>query len=314
MDLSYSKNFALYFDRLRYEKGLTQEEFVDQIISIRQFRRYLNGSSYMPHDIITKFSEKLGYRPQHMILEFESEKIQETKRVNTFYNLVANRGYKEAYQMMEDYPLDSIMEPYNKYFYQHATHYLHYRTGKITEEELLSLTLSLIDYPNILQRNSVSSIEMVALSSLVGVSCFKDHDKVAERLIVFADNPNRIYSGQSESMQILVLYRLAEYYGRNERYEKVISVCDRAIAFDKNIRSYYLLDFLYYFNALAYYRLGKMEAYAESLFRCYTTLRTDGLGLRYQRLHDLVYGDWGINLHEFAKDYMAKHDPLEEKK
>ncbi|MDY0294879.1 MAG: hypothetical protein RBQ71_03625 [Acholeplasmataceae bacterium] len=314
MDLSYSKNFALYFDRLRYEKGMTQEEFVDQIISMRQFRRYLNGSSYMPHDVITKFSERLGYRPQHMILEFESEKIQETKKVNVFYNLVANRGYKEAYQMMEDFPLDSVIETYNKFFYQHATHYLFYRTGKITEEELLDQTLTLIDYPNILQRSSLSSIEMVALSSLVGISCFKEPDRVAERLIVFSDNPNRIYSGQSEHMQTLVLYRLAEYYGRNERYKEVINVCNRAISFNKEFRSYYLLDFLYYFNALAFYRLGQMEAFEESLFRVYATLQADGLSLRYQRLHDLVKGDWGIFLHDFAQDYMAKHPPVKEEK
>lgn len=309
MDLSYSKNFALYFDRLRYEKGLTQEAFVDQIISMRQYRRYLSGSSYMPHDIITKFSERLGYRPQHIILEFEGEKIQEAKRINTFYNLVANKGYKEAYQMMEEYPFEKVIDPYNKLFYQHAVHYLFYRTLKMSEAELLEKTLDLIDYPQILNRSTLSSIEMVILSSLIGVSSFKETDLVAKRLLVFSDHPNRIYSGNSEHMQTLVLYRIAEYYGRNKRYEEVIKTCDKAIDFNRNIRSYYLLDFLFYFKALAYYRLEDEEAFEESLFRAYVTLRTDGLGLRYDRLKELIKGDWGIDFHTFAKSYMEKHTP-----
>lgn len=314
MDLNYSKNFALYFDRLRFEKGLTQEQFVEDIISIRQYRRYLNGLSYMSHDIITKFSERLGYRPQHMILEFESEKIHEAKRVNQFYFYVANRGYDEAYKILKDMPLDSIHDPFNKMYYQHAIHGLNYGAGKIGRQELLDLTLSLIQYPEILDRNALSSIEMVVLSSLISNPMFKESNKLIEKLLILADNPNRIHSGHNETMHILVLYRIAEYYGLNKRYRDVISVCDRAIEFDRSQRSYYLLDFLYYYKALAHFFLDEKDLHEENLFKTYATLITDGSPLRYKRMSDLVYGDWKIELHDFAIEYMKKHGTIKEEK
>ena len=314
MDLNYSKNFALYFDRLRFEKGLTQEQFVEDIISIRQYRRYLNGLSYMSHDIITKFSERLGYRPQHMILEFESEKIQETNRINQFYYYVANRGYDEAYKILKDMPLESIYDPFNKLYYQHGIHSLHYGAGKISPQELLEKTMSLIYYPDILEQNALRSIEMAILSSLISNPVFKGSNKIIDKLLVLADNPNMIHSGHNDSLHVLVLYRIAEYYGLNKRYREVISACDRAIEFDRKQRSYYLLDFLYYYKALAHFFLGEIELQEKNLYRCYTTLITDGTPLRYKRMRNLVYGDWKIELHDFAIEYMKKYDPLKEEK
>src|SRR5690606_8848204 len=113
MDLNYSKQFALYFDRLRYEKGLTQEEFVESIISLRQYRRYLNGTSHIPQDIIDSFARRLGYRPHHVMLEFEGEKIQEGKRVENLYNLVVNQDFVFAQKFMQEYPIEQFIDQEN---------------------------------------------------------------------------------------------------------------------------------------------------------------------------------------------------------
>ena len=314
MDLNYSKNFALYFDHLRFEKGITQEQFVEGIISVRQYRRYLNGLSYMSHDIITKFSERLGYRPQHMILEFEREKIQETKLINQYYNLVADRAFDEAYALKKNIKIDDIDDIYNRLYYRHATHHLDYHSGKIDADKLLKLTFELIDYPHILDRNSLSSVEMVILSSLISIPSFKDSEKVAERLISFADNPNNIYSGQSETMNVLVLFHIAEYYGKTKRYSDVISVCDRAISYSKTINSYYLLDYLYYMMSLSYYYLNNKDLHAENLYMCYVILRAIASPMRYKRLSHIIYRDWKIELHDFAMEYMKKYNPLKNEK
>lgn len=306
MDLNYSKQFALYFDRLRYEKGLTQEEFVESIISLRQYRRYLNGTSHIPQDIIDSFARRLGYRPHHVMLEFEGEKIQEGKRVENLYNLIVNQDFVGAQKFMQEYPIEQFIDQENKELYIHAVNYYHYLTKKITESEFIRKTMELLNYPLVLDRNSMSINELVMLTSLIGLREFKDKAPIAEKLIYYADRTHRIYSGRNEGVLTYILVQVAKYFGINKVHHKVIETCNRALQFNLEMKLSYLLDFLYYYKALSHFELGEIDAHEECLFKLYATLQSEGSPAKYERFRRLVETDWPINFHQFAKEYIAK--------
>lgn len=307
MDIRYSQELARYFDRLRFDHNMTQEDLVEGIISLRQFRRYLNGTSYLPQEVINLFSERLGYRTAILMLEFEAEKIKEARTVTDFYNMVANRDHDSAIAFMKDYGIEKISDDSTKLLYRNAVDHLEFQTGKIKEDEYVRRTISLIGYPEIMKRKVLTTFEITILSSLVNVSSFNEKDVIADRLLLMAENPNLVYSGQNEKMLTYVLQRIAHYYGRQKNYRKVIETCDKAIAFNNDWRLFYLLDFLYYFKALAHHYLGEIEAYEASLFKCYSMLQAEGSSVRYERFRKLVESDWPIQFHDFAKHYIEKH-------
>ncbi len=308
MDITYSQELARYFDRLRFEQNMTQETLVEGIISLRQFRRYLNGTSYLPQEVINLFSERLGYRTAILMLEFEAEKIKEARTIIDFYNSVANRDHITALSFMKNYPIEKVRDEGTKLLYRNAVDHLELQTGKIAEEVYLKRTLDLIGYPEIMKRKVLTTFEITILSSLVNISGFAEQKVIADRLLLMADNPTLIYSGQNEKMLTYVLQRLGQYYGRHKEYHKVLETCDKAIKYNLEWKIFYLLDFIYYFKALAHYYLGEHEDYEKALFQCYCMLQTEGSALRYERFRKLVESDWPINSHEFAKQYIEKNN------
>lgn len=306
MDLSYSMQFALYFDRLRFEKGLTQEEFVESIISLRQYRRYLNGTSNMPQDIIDSFSRRLGYRPHHVMLEFEGEKIQEGKRVENLYNLIVNLDFLKAEKFMQEHPIEQFVDQENIELYVHAVNNYSFLTKKINETEFIKKTLELLDYPQVLDRTSMRINELIMLTSLIALNEFKDKERIADKLLYYADHTHRIYSGRNEGVLTYVLVQTAKYFGINKKHHKVIETCNRALKFNFEMKLSYLSDFLYYFKALSHYALGEIEEHEKCLFRLYAALQADGSEAKFERFKRLVEGDWPISFHQFAKDYIDK--------
>ena len=48
-----------YMENLRYERNLTQEEYLFDVVSQRQYYRYRKGESEIPLEIIDKLANKL---------------------------------------------------------------------------------------------------------------------------------------------------------------------------------------------------------------------------------------------------------------
>ena len=85
MAIEYSKDFALLLERLRFERGLSQEDFTDGIISNRQYQRYIKGTSLMPFYLLNDFAKKLGIDKDILIYEFENWRAIENLKINNFF-------------------------------------------------------------------------------------------------------------------------------------------------------------------------------------------------------------------------------------
>ena len=94
--ITETKELARYIEKLRSFRNVTQEEFVDGVISLRQYRRYLQGTSALQMKIIKQLSKKLGFNPEFLLLEFESERLTQNQQINMLYNYVVNYDYDNA--------------------------------------------------------------------------------------------------------------------------------------------------------------------------------------------------------------------------
>ncbi|MBU1142646.1 MAG: hypothetical protein KKH92_03265 [Firmicutes bacterium] len=306
MENTYSKELSLYFDKLRYERNMTQEIFVNGIVSIRQFRRYLKGECDIPQDIINQLSRRLGFKPEYVIWDFESERLNETTLITNFYNSVANIDFAAAEDYNKQIKSKYIIDDVNRLYYTHTVNMLDMYKKTISEEVFVQKTIKLIDFPNILKNRMLSTAEIMILSTLISMRHFHEKEVIVERLKLYISQPNLIVSGHNENVILLCLQRLSQYEGINENYHEVIRLCNQGIELSTKLKLFYLLEYFYYFNSLAYHKLGDIEKYEESVYRCYSTLYAENNEKKIGKFTRLIEEDYGISLHQFAVDYIDK--------
>ncbi len=307
MEKTYSRGLSLFFDNVRLSRGLTQEEFVFDIVSMRQYRRYLSGECKISQTVVRQFSERLGLKPEHIIMDYEASKVDETQLVIDFYNYAANYDYENANRMRKSINLNLLEERVNRIFYEHTCAFLDYQTKKITEFEFIQKNIELVNYPEILNYYKISGIELVIMGSLLNHVGFKDREMLADKIKSILMNPKIIIGGYIQSHKFLCVQMVARYYGINGEFQKVIDLCEHAIKQLKKIRLYYMFDYCYYYISLAYDALGNIPARDEAIFRCYSVIMAENNPAKLKKFTDLIEADYKINLKSYMLDYISKN-------
>jgi len=308
-----SKELCIFLERLRFARNISQETFTEDVVSIRQYRRYLSGESDIPFQMIAKLTSKLGVKTDSLLREFEVAKNEETALINKLYNLAISYQYDEFIKTSSKIPLDHIIEFSNRVMYQHSIILNNLLAKKITIEEAASANARLINYPKILTQQLMTTVEMLILSSLLDLSNPSEHQQIVEKIVEFVNDKSVVISGGNEKIFTLVLQRLAKYMGVLKDYENVIKYCKSGIKRNIDMYSFYLLDYFYYYNALANYRLGNFEEYEKNIVSCFNILQIDIANKKMERFTKWINKDFDINFEEFVVNYLQnKINKLEE--
>jgi transcriptional regulator with XRE-family HTH domain len=123
---------SIFLENLRYGRRLSQEEFIDGIVSQRQYARYRNGECEMTYEKLDKFAERLGIPTKKLLNEFEKSKNIQYVKLNFYYNAIVNRDLiqiKELKKQIEQVP---ILDEDRKLYFEHATLLDTFLSGKLT--------------------------------------------------------------------------------------------------------------------------------------------------------------------------------------
>src|SRR5690606_39442735 len=90
MPVDSSKELALFLEKMRFLRGVSQEDFTDGIISNRQYQRYVRGESPMPFHLIDLFAERLNVSKDVLLLEFENYTLKVTLNIIIYYFTFVN--------------------------------------------------------------------------------------------------------------------------------------------------------------------------------------------------------------------------------
>ena len=69
-----SQELCNYLERLRTARNISQESLAQGITSLRQYRRYMNGESEIPFQIIDQLCDRLGIKTINLIREIETSR------------------------------------------------------------------------------------------------------------------------------------------------------------------------------------------------------------------------------------------------
>lgn len=307
---NYSIELTRFFDKIRYLRHMTQAELVGDVVSLRQFRRYLNGTYIMPQYVINAFSARLGFKPEYIVLEFESDKKRETQNLNEFHNLIVTNNLVAAKDMLKRDIFKFVLDYNNQIFFQYTMILFKFYTKEISEAVAVVQTKQLINYEKVLNNDVFSSTEIIILTSLMGYPSFDEKERLVKLFEKYMLDPSLVISGNNITNILLCMNYIIEFYGMNENYEKVITLSNQAIGFAMKAKTFYLLVDFYYYLALAYYALKDTISYEASLFHCYNALHMENNSSKTKKYYKLIEADFGINLNKFAMNHIHVMDTI----
>ena len=127
-----SKELCIFLEHLRSSRNLSQEQFTDQVVSLRQYRRYLSGESEIPFQVIQQLAEKISVKTDSLLREFENAKIAETEMVLKLFNFASNYAHDEFTKLSKENPLKHVIDKTNQLMYQHSIILDEYYSKKLT--------------------------------------------------------------------------------------------------------------------------------------------------------------------------------------
>jgi len=301
-----SKELCIYLERLRAARNISQEAFTLNVVSLRQYRRYLNGESDIPFQVIHNLTAKLGVKTDNLLRELENVKVEETKLINKLYNLAVNLAHDEFIKLSREVPLEHIIEKSNQLLYQHSVILDNLYQKKLTKFEAATQNAKLINYPKILSQQIMTSIEMLILSSFLDVFDVTQHELIIAKIKDFINDNSLVISGGNEMMMSLVLARIAKYYGIKENYPAVLEYCNIGIQRNMQLKSYFLMDYFYYYSALVHYELKNIDLYEKCIVECFNVLHFEDNADKIQKFTNLINEDFNIEFKDFVVSYYTK--------
>ncbi|MBN3490524.1 helix-turn-helix transcriptional regulator [Acholeplasma equirhinis] len=299
-----SRELALFLEKMRFLRGISQEEFTEGIISNRQYQRYVRGESPMPYHLIDLFAERLNVRKEQLLLEFDNHTLKETMNIINYFQAVSNRDMDQINHYKSLIDPEYIIEPDNRKTYQLTKLNEDYILNKISQEQYKLGLLKLIEYPKILSQTAMSYFEVNVLSKLIDFVSTDEQNLIAQKIGNYLENPDLIWSGNQIVTFNVLIFRLARYYGIKEDYKSVITYSNLGIKMNTRSKSLNNLDYYFYFLALSYFRLNDQDKFKENLYKCYGALIANNNQSRMQFFTQVIEKDFKINYKEFIISYL----------
>jgi hypothetical protein len=302
-----TRNLCLYLDKIREAKNITRVDFLHDVVSVRQYKRYLYGESEMPYSIVEKLCNKLGVKFYHILNDFDSRVKNETKKLNQLYRSVVRYDFEKYKTLIREFNESHVLNERNIIYYKHITILYKYYSGSASIAYVIDASIKLIDYPKVLNNDVFDSIDLIILSFLMSVLNEEVKCKIEKVLLKVFNSEDSVIYGESSFILRYILINLINRLGVKGEYDNVIEYCDLGLT-QANVNMEYLnTEFLYYYKALAAHKIGNIKLRDESIYLCYGILGLSKDKSNFIKFNKLIEKDFGIVRKEFLLDYINKN-------
>jgi transcriptional regulator with XRE-family HTH domain len=289
-----TEELANYIEKLRYGRNISQEIFLEEIISLRQYQRYRSGQSIMPIEILEKMAVRLSIPINKLLSQFEEDKNDEAKTVMLFYNSVVFRNLNKAKEILSDFKDYVFIDEEKELLFNSAVLLYAYFRDKIAKVELVKKQAELINYPDILKNDIVTDAELIILGTIFEYG-LTERERIVDKLTAFLDNTNIIITENNVFPYIQVIFWISKHFGRTHNYINVVKYCDLGIELNNKNRTIYLLEYFYYYKALVYFRDKESDKFEYNLYKCILLLENDNSIEKKSNFYDIIMKDLKLN-------------------
>ncbi len=244
-----SKEFALYIDHLRKSRNISREDFVKDIVSMRQYYRFISGESSLKNETINSLMEKLEITSLVAYGSFIRQESQVFKELSDVYVLVQGFKFIQARNLFKSIDHSSVISFQHKKFYEFLEIVIDDHFNKTPKEIQVKKIEKMIDYPNVLNKGILTFIETNCLFYISDYLIRERKDfRVAEHTYKMLTDYDKRYIGQMTNSLATFYSTCARNLGQIGEYEKALFIANEGIKVAKKY------GFLNGFTNLLYYK------------------------------------------------------------
>lgn len=293
MDIVRLLNFM---DSLRYERSLNQEKYLNEVVSQRQYYRYLYRESEPPFEIILKLSKKLNLSIDRLIDKFQEDTQKENKQVQEYFNYVINKKNDEAQTLFSILSSKPIICDENSKFMISGKALFDFYTNTLSKRELILKLKKIIEFDKLIKHDFLQDVELYMLGIIMEYSD-NDRDLILNR-IMFLNEEKKLFTFGNRLYNSQLYFWIIKNLGRLKRLNDVIKLSSEAIVYCHKEYTFYLLEYFYYYKALAYYKLNDTINFESELFKTIEILRLLEIEKR-KKFEDVIFKDTGKNIRDY---------------
>lgn len=276
-----------YLEEIRYKRNMTQVEFLDNIVSLRQYKRYRKGECEISIDILSKLTKKLNISLSKLLINYDLDKKQTIYLINELYKLVIKQDLEEAKEKIDELNQITITDVEHLQYFNHTVDLYQFYTNQINPFELIDRTKKLISYPHVLERKVLSDIEILIISSFLEMDKFECKELILHKVLDLLVDDESMILCHRFNIKMIILIRMAKYFEQNNLYEKVIDICNLGIKISKEDYSYYMLDYCYYYKAIAYKALHQETKVKYNYNQCWNVLKLENNQTKIDKFEEI---------------------------
>lgn len=293
-----------FMENLRYDRKISQENYLDGIISQRQYYRYRSGESEIPFEVITSFADKLNIPISNLLEQFDDQYSNENEMTLLFFNLVFSNQIKEAYEEYKKLKSHIFISAMNENLFKSSKVFLDFLDGRILKSDFIKELYRFIDYPKVMKKSAFPDDEIYMLGLLMEYS-ESDRKKILNKLYDVLRNRGQLLGGNVMA-EYRVYFWMIKNFGRIKKYEEVVEMCEIAIKLSNSYFMHYLLEYYHYYKALAHKRLGEEDLFEHHLVQAVLNLehRSDD---QKQKFYKQIVRDTGLDPANFAIERFVRN-------
>lgn len=258
-----------YIDYLRKNRGYTRTDFIDDIVSLRQYKRYVSGESSIPNKILVKLAKELKLTIPKLISEYKVSLDSEKQFMAECKELYDSGRDKELYKMLISEGRKNTFSEENRFLLKYYINILEDQMNKTSPDIILTRCKKLIKY-NTLKDRDIRYDEARLLSFMAYVEPYVTDSREIFELFISKVIDSDYFEGltliQRKDMLAVLL---ATYRGQRD-YEKMISFGKRLINIIETSKSFDSLAYCYGVVALGYYNNGKFKEAEKNMRKAFT--------------------------------------------
>lgn len=293
----------IILERLRVARGYkSQEKFVNDVCDVRQYRRYLSGSSSMPSGIFFSLIERLNMNIEEVLKFYLDTSKKEKKVVQNLYNKLLSDHLDGLDIKLQELNKSILIEKTDRMLLRFCTLLFDYKREKITKYHYIEQVKKLINFNELMSYEILSLYEMIILSNIN--TDLNDFDsvlvinKLSEALKTYEINDL-----DSLDFYLIVLYTVIRIHGSNNQYYQAIDLCNIGVKLSSQYHHFYLLSHLYYLKAYYFNKLELSEERDKEIHLCINTLEISSQDSLVNKIRSLISHQFNLDIHDFEIKY-----------
>lgn len=294
-----TREFGLFIDGLRLERGHSREELCEGIMSLSQYKRYLRGDTSIPNSKLVQIADRLKFSIMDLHSLFSIKHNNEYSKLLSIYELIKASKFQDAYDEIMKMKDDVIVSEYNYLFFDFCFLRVQHSLKMVSDIHVLGLYSKLINYPQCTDNESFNMVEITVIIEIVRISASIENYEPLNLMYRIISSENFQYTSSGDSTFLPSIYAsLASLLGVQKEYDKVREITNQGIQYCLHHETLNALTNLYFFNGLSHFYLDSKDEGLESMKKCFLLLYVEEKQEKLNKYKKSFETIFNLNLHD----------------